>query len=58
MSVVRLYHFLPAEFALDDIEKRRIKVAEIDQLNDPFELSCAALDNKDLRVRLRISSEL
>lgn len=26
MSALRLYHFLPEEFALDDIEKRRIKV--------------------------------
>lgn len=31
---LRVYHFLPAEFGLDDIEKRRIKVSEIDQLND------------------------
>ena len=53
MSVIRLYHFLPAKHALDDIRKRRIKIAEIDQLNDPFELWCVAQDNKDLRARLR-----
>ncbi len=53
MSTIRLYHFLPAEHALDDIRKRRIKIAEIDQLNDPFELWCVAQDNKELRARLR-----
>ena len=35
---MRLYHFLPAKHALFDISKRRIKVAELDDLNDPFEL--------------------
>ncbi len=53
MSAIRLYHFLPAEHALDDIRKRRIKIAEMDQLNDPFELWCVAQDNKELRARLR-----
>lgn len=53
MSTIRLYHFLPAEHALDNIRKRRIKIAEIDQLNDPFELWCVAQDNKELRARLR-----
>jgi len=53
MSVVRVYNFLPAIHALDDIEKRRIKISEIDQLNDPFELWCVAQGNKELRDRLR-----
>lgn len=49
---MRVYHFLPANFALDDIEKRRIKISEIDQLNDPFELSCAY--QKDRRIRIAL----
>ncbi len=53
MSTVRVYHFLSAQHALDDIEKRRIKISEIDQLNDPFELWCVAQENKELRDRLR-----
>lgn len=52
MSVVRVYHFLPAEYALDDIGKRRIKVARIDQLNDPFELWSASLKSEELRKHL------
>jgi hypothetical protein len=46
---MRVYHFLPAKWALDDIAKRRIKISEIDQLNDPFELWC--VDQKDQRLR-------
>jgi hypothetical protein len=53
MSVVRVYHFLPTKFALDDIEKRRLKIAEIEQLNDPFELWCIAQENHQLRRALR-----
>jgi hypothetical protein len=50
---VRVYHFLPAAHALDDIEKRRIKISEVDQLNDPFELWCLSLEDSGLRERLR-----
>lgn len=53
MSVIRVYHFLPTRYALDDIKNRRIKIAQIDQLNDPFELWCVTQDNKELREHLR-----
>lgn len=32
------YHFLPACYALDDLEKKRLKVSRLDSLNDPFEI--------------------
>lgn len=35
---LRVYHFLPAYFAIDDLHKRQLKIARIDALNDPFEL--------------------
>ena len=50
---MRVYHFLPANFALDDIEKHRIKISEIDQLNDPFELWCVSQKDKRLRIGLQ-----
>lgn len=34
---MRLYHFLLADYALDDLKKKRVKVSIIDKLNDPFE---------------------
>jgi hypothetical protein len=51
---MRAYHFLPRVWALDDITKRRIKISEIDQLNDPFELWCVAQGDKRLRQPLRM----
>jgi Protein of unknown function (DUF2971) len=50
---VRLYHFLSAHHALDDIAKRRLKISEIEQLNDPFELWCVYQKDRRLRNALR-----
>ena len=49
---MRLYHFLPANWALDDIKNRRLKISKIDDLNDPFELWCVSQQNQ-LRKPLR-----
>ncbi len=50
---MRVYHFLSAVWALDDIRKRRLKISTIDQLNDPFELWCVEQRDKRLRQALR-----
>lgn len=34
---MRLYHFLPERFALEDLKEKRLKVSIINDLNDPFE---------------------
>ena len=33
----RGYHFTPFEYAISNIKNRRLKIARIDELNDPFE---------------------
>src|ERR1700730_2134446 len=50
---MRVYHFLPTVHALEDIEKNRIKISEIDQLNDRFELWCVSQEDQRLRPALR-----
>jgi hypothetical protein len=50
---MRVYHFLPANWAIDDIEKRRVKISEIEELNDPFELWCVSQQDRRLREALR-----
>ncbi len=50
---MRVYHFLPAVHALADIENKRIKISEIDQLNDPFELWCVSQEDREIRPALR-----
>jgi Protein of unknown function (DUF2971) len=54
---MRVYHFLSAQNALDDLTNRRIKLSEIDKLNDPFELWCSAQDDQHVRVALRLWKE-
>jgi len=34
---MRLYHFVNRKYGLEDIRRRRLKVATINELNDPFE---------------------
>ncbi len=45
----RLYHFTAAHFALDDIRRTQLKIAQISDLNDPFELRC--MDTSDPQAR-------
>jgi len=46
---MRVYHFLNAKNALDDIRKRRIKVSTVSSLNDPFEGLAAQMDDHKMR---------
>src|SRR5271154_5959350 len=39
----RRYHFTSAEYALDNLRNRRLKIAQFDDLNDPFELKSVDL---------------
>lgn len=50
---MRLYHMLPATFALQNIEKRRLKIARFADLNDPFELAAVELSVKAHRAPIR-----
>ncbi len=45
----RLYHYLGANYALQDLQLRRLKIATFQDLNDPFELIAA--DNSDRKQR-------
>ena len=50
---MRVYHFLPACHALDDLKKRRLKIAQFQDLNDPFELFAADLSDAKYRPHFR-----
>jgi len=50
---MRVYKFLPADHALEDISKRRIKIAQFQDLNDPFELLAPDLSDKSMRKVFR-----
>ena len=46
---MRLYHFLNARYGLEALQKRRLKIARLLELNDPFEL--LGVDLSDQRFR-------
>ncbi|GLQ53928.1 DUF2971 domain-containing protein [Devosia nitrariae] len=47
---MRLYYFTTSDFGLQAIRDRRLKVARIDELNDPFEFIGLALDRAGRRA--------
>jgi hypothetical protein len=49
---IRVYHFVDCGYGLDDLRKRRLKIATIANLNDPFELLPSSTD-KEVRARFR-----
>lgn len=49
VAKVTVYHFLSSQYALDDLRKRRLKIARFDDMNDPFELLALELGDKKLR---------
>jgi len=48
-----VYQLMPAQFALEDIRKRRLKVSLLEDLNDPFELLSARLERSNQRTQIR-----
>jgi len=46
---MRVYHFVNSEFGLEDLRKRRLKIATLNELNDPFELFGVSLGDSTLR---------
>lgn len=50
----RLYHFNGSTYGLQNLEKQRLKVATIMELNDPFEL--LAHNSKDKTIRAALKS--
>ena len=54
---MRVFHFLNEEFGLKDLSARRLKVARIMELNDPFEFLGVNLEDRDFREALKATKE-
>lgn len=50
---MRLYHFVPSQYAIENLRFRRLKVALVDDLNDPFELWGTSQEQRELRPAFR-----
>jgi len=49
---MRLYHYLEAKWALDDIKRGRLKVSKVPDMNDPYEWKCARSDDRVSQLAL------
>jgi hypothetical protein len=47
---MRVYHFTKACFGLESLQRKRLKIATIQELNDPFELLCVASKDREIRA--------
>ena len=54
---MRAYHFVNAKFGLEDLKKRRLKIATIRELNDPFELFGMDMSNDSIRRAFKVMKE-
>ena len=51
---MRVYYYINEEYGLQNIKQKRLKIATLMELNDPFEFLPIKLDNKDLRNKLHL----
>ena len=48
-----VYHITEAKWAIENIKLKRIKIAELNDLNDPFEFLATSSTNKKQRIELK-----
>lgn len=53
----RVYHFVSLCHGLDDLRHRHLKIAHLDELNDPFELWAIAQPDQHLRQGIRATKQ-
>ena len=54
---MRLYHFINEKYGLDNISRRRLKIATYPDLNDPFELFSINFSNESIRNAFKVLKE-
>ncbi|WP_434706705.1 DUF2971 domain-containing protein [Pseudomonas sp. D4-18] len=52
-NTIRLYYFSGVEFGLVNVQRRRLKISRLMQLNDPFEMASINFATRDLRYGFR-----
>lgn len=53
----RAYHFVSLPYGLDDLRRRRLKISQLNDLNDPFELWAIAQSDRRVRQALKETKE-
>jgi hypothetical protein len=52
-----VYHFVKADHGIENLQKRRLKIAELHSLNDPFELFAVDMSNEGVRIKFEYLKE-
>lgn len=55
--IMRLYHYLQAHWALDDIRRRRLKLSKLSDVNDSYEFACVYSADNDSQWDLERTRE-
>ena len=55
---MRLYHFINADYAVEAVGLRRLKISRLDKLNDPFEMFAGTQGDPLGRQAVRILREV
>ncbi len=53
INMMRVYYFISANYALENIIKRRLKIARLNDLNDPFEFMSVDMRDSEIRKAFR-----
>ena len=56
--MTRVFHSLRSEYALQAFQNQRLKVATLNELNDPFELFAADLSDRKVRSAFRMQKRI
>lgn len=54
---MRVYKFVCTKYGLENLQRRRLKIATLDRLNDPFELLAAHLSDLTQRKKFKRAKE-
>ncbi|RNJ50930.1 DUF2971 domain-containing protein [Methylocystis hirsuta] len=54
---MRVYHFVKLDFGLEDVRRRRLKIATLNDVNDPFELLGFSSADANVRKRFQLLKE-
>lgn len=50
-SSMRVYYFTPPSYALENLERRHLKISRFSKCNDPFKLASFSQKNKKIRLK-------
>lgn len=54
---MRVWHFVSEQYGIENIRRRRIKIATLNELNDPFDFFGVNLGNDNLRRAFRVMKD-